>query len=207
MLRVGLFGGSFDPPHQAHLALARTALAGLALDELRWLPAGRPWQKPGGLAPADDRRAMVSAAIGGEPGHVLDTRELDRPGPSYTIDTVRELQAERPGAALYLVIGQDQYAGLASWREWEALVDAVTLAVAARASEPVRAPAPLAARPHRVVRLAMPPLEVSATAIRAHLAAGGAAADLVPSMVPTEVARYIDSHRLYREPAAPPARS
>ncbi|HSV68898.1 MAG TPA: nicotinate (nicotinamide) nucleotide adenylyltransferase [Methylibium sp.] len=202
-MRIGLFGGSFDPPHQAHRALARTALTQLALDELRWLPAGRPWQKERGLAPAEDRRAMVAAMIGGEPRFVVDDRELARAGPSYTIDTVRELQAERPGATLCLLIGQDQYAAFPTWREWEALADAVTLAVAARAGAAVAAPAPLTARAHRMVRLDLPPMDVSATVIRAHLAGGGAAADLVPAMVPAEVARYIDSHRLYRPPVTP----
>lgn len=149
---------------------------------------------------------MVEAAIDGEPRFVLDARELDRAGPSYTIDTVRELQAERPGADLILVLGQDQHAGLPSWRDWEALADAVTLAVAARAGAAVEPPPALRARPHRRVVLDLPAMAVSATAIRAHLAAGGAARDLVPAMVPAGVARYIDSHRLYRPPA-PPTRS
>lgn len=205
-MRIGLFGGSFDPPHRAHLALARTALAQLALDELRWLPAGRPWQKSHELASAEDRRAMVAAMIDREPRFLLDGRELARTGPSYTIDTVRELQADRPGAALFLLIGQDQYAAFPTWREWEALADAVTLAVAARPGAAVAAPPALAARAHRVERLDLPPMDVSATAIRGHLAGGGAAADLVPAMVPAEVARYIDSHRLYRPPV-PPTRS
>lgn len=186
--------------------MAQAALDQLALDELRWLPAGRPWQKSHELAPAADRLAMVAAAIDGQPRFVLDARELGRPGPSYTIDSVRELQAEQPGAALFLVIGQDQHAGLEGWREWEALVDAVTLAVAARAGDAVTAPAALRARPHRSVVLDLPAMAVSATAIRAHLAAGGAARGLVPAMVPAGVARYIDSHRLYRPPA-PPTRS
>jgi nicotinate-nucleotide adenylyltransferase len=203
-VRIGLFGGSFDPPHQGHLALARTALQQLALDELRWLPAGQPWQKPRELAGAGDRRALVAEAIAGEPRFLLDARELERTGPSYTIDSVRELRAERPGAELFLVIGQDQYAGLASWRDWEALLDAVTLAVAARAGQSVAPPPALAARPHRVLPLQMPPVEASSTAIRAHLAAGHPVGDLVPGMVPDGVARYIESHRLYRQPPPPP---
>ncbi len=206
-MRIGVFGGSFDPPQQAHLVLARAALEQLALDELRWLPAGRPWQKEHALAAAEDRCAMLAAAMAGEPRFVLDRREILRAGPSYTIDTVRELQAERPGAALFVVIGQDQYARLDTWKDWPALLDAVTLAVAARDDAVVQPPAALAARAHRLCRLEMPPSAVSATLIRAHLAAGGRAEDLVPAMVPAEVARYIDTHRLYRQPAAPPARS
>ena len=91
MKRVGLFGGSFDPVHNAHVALARTALEQLALDELRWIPVGQPWQKARRLAAAADREAMVRLAIAGEPRFVLDRVELRRRGPTFTLDTVREL--------------------------------------------------------------------------------------------------------------------
>ncbi|HKX94028.1 MAG TPA: nicotinate (nicotinamide) nucleotide adenylyltransferase [Methylibium sp.] len=206
MQRVGLFGGSFDPPHAGHLQLAHTALASLALDELLWIPAGQPWQRQHRLAGGEQRAAMVAAAIAGEPRFVLDPRELRRGGPSYTLDTVRELEAERPGAELFLLIGEDQYQRLPTWHGWRELPTRVTLAVAGRGAQRPP-PAALGEVAHRMLRLPMVPMDVSATAIRSHLAAGGEAADLVPSLMPTEVARYIDSHRLYREPAAPPARS
>jgi len=196
--RIGLFGGSFDPPHVGHLQLARTALEHLALDELCWVPAGQPWQRKHRLAGSAHRAAMVGAAIAGEPRFLLDERELRRSGPSYTLDTVRELQAERPDAELYLLIGEDQYQRLPTWHAWRQLVGRVTLAVAGRGA--VRPPPPaLEAVPHRVERLPMPPVDVSATAIRAHLAAGGPAQGLVPAMVPAEVARYIDRHHLYTD--------
>lgn len=199
--RIGLFGGSFDPPHLAHLALARLARQALALDELRWLPAGQPWQKAGRpLAPAEHRARMVSLLIEGEPGMQLDRRELLRSGPSYTIDTVRELADEQPGAECFLVIGQDQYANLATWHEVAELLGRVTLAVAAREGQALAAPAALAQVPHRVVALDLPRMDISSTAAR-RLAAAHTPGALAP-LVGGAVARYIDQHRLYR--ASPP---
>jgi nicotinate-nucleotide adenylyltransferase len=191
--RIGLLGGSFDPPHVAHLALAHSALSHLGLDELRWLPAGLAWQKTRGAAPAEHRRAMVALAIDGEPRFVLDERELRRPGPSYTVDSLRELHAER-AAEWFLVIGQDQYANLHTWHQWTALIALATLAVAAREGcAPVPA-APLAAQPHRVTAVPLPRLDVSSSEIRRRIAAG----EDIHDMVPAAVARYIDLHHLYR---------
>jgi len=135
-MRLGIFGGSFDPVHNAHVALARTALAELKLDELIWVPAGRPWQKKRHLTPAADREAMVRLAIAGEPRFVLSRIELERSGPSYTIDTVRALRRERPDAQWYLVIGQDQYAGFHTWHGWQELLSSVTLAIIPTSSTP-----------------------------------------------------------------------
>lgn len=197
--RVGWFGGSFDPVHLAHLGLARCALEQLGLDELRWVVAGQPWQKAGRvLADGAHRAAMVGLLIEDEPRFVLDQRELRRSGPSITLDSLREYEAEQPDRgddAIWLVIGQDQLAGLPSWRGWEALVARVTLAVAARAGQAVNAPAALAARPHRLVTLAMPAMQWSSTEVRRLAAAGG---DVRP-MVGERVAGYIARHRLYSE--------
>jgi nicotinate-nucleotide adenylyltransferase len=191
--RIGLFGGTFDPVHRAHVALAESALAALALDVVRWVPAGQPWQKAGGRAvtAAAHRVAMVQAAIAHEPRFVLERIEVEREGPSYTLDTVRALQAAEPGHQWVLLIGQDQYANLHTWRDWRELLGRVELAVANRPG-PVRAPqAEVPAHPHRMVPLPM--LDISSTQIRTAAAHGH---DLVP-MVPSEVARYIDQHRLY----------
>ncbi|MGA0608978.1 nicotinate-nucleotide adenylyltransferase [Caldimonas sp. KR1-144] len=202
--RIGVFGGTFDPPHMGHLVLARTAKDQLNLDGVLWIPAGQPWQKADrSMTEGEHRAAMVRAAITGHAGFSLDRRELQRSGPSYTIDTVRELQAEHRGAALYLIIGQDQYARLPTWHEWRELVSRVTLAVAGRDGQPASTPSALRGTWHRVEPLSMPPMDVSASRIREHIAGGGTAESLVPAMVPTVVARYIDRHHLYR--AASPA--
>jgi nicotinate-nucleotide adenylyltransferase len=191
--KIGLLGGTFDPPHHAHLALAHSALDHLGLDEVRWLPAGLQWQKADTPSSAADRRAMVALAIEGEPRFRLDDRELRRSGPSYTIDTVRDLQAHEP-AEWFLIIGQDQYANLPTWHEWQALLPGVTFAVASRDGVAPTAPAALAGLPHRVAALPLPRIDVSATEIRRRVAAG----EPVDDMVPPTVASYIDRHHLYR---------
>ncbi|MCW5662299.1 MAG: nicotinate-nucleotide adenylyltransferase [Piscinibacter sp.] len=190
--RIGLFGGTFDPPHNAHVALAHRALVDLALDELRWIPAGQPYQKVRAITPAAQREAMVREAIAGEPRFVLERCELERSGPSYTIDTVRALQARQPGAQWFLLVGADQYAGLPSWRDWRDLIARVTLAVAQRPGAAVPASAELRAVP--VAAVALPPMDVSASVIRDRVAAGAPITDLVPP----GVASYIDRHHLYR---------
>lgn len=194
--RVGLFGGSFDPVHVAHLALARCALEQLGLDRLLWLPAGRPWQKTGrGLASPEHRRAMVALMLAGEPRFVIDDSELERDGASYTIDTVRARQAAHPDEDLFLVIGQDQYERLHSWREWRELLQRVTLAVAARAGQEVRGSADVQMEPHSLLKLALPAMQVSSTQVR-ELASRGE--DIRP-LVGDAVAGYIAQHRLYSE--------
>jgi nicotinate-nucleotide adenylyltransferase len=190
-VRIGLFGGSFDPVHTAHVALARAALETLALDELRWIPAGQPWQKARALTPAEHREAMVRLAIEGEPRFVLDRSELQRSGPSYTVDTVRALQAARPDASFFLLIGADQYAGLPTWQGWQELLGRVVLAVAQRPGAPTPMHPELLRHPQRSVPLPM--LDISSTEIRRRVAAG----EVISELVPAGVARYIAQHGLY----------
>ncbi len=138
---------------------------------------------------------MVRLAIAQEPRWLLDRCELERSGPSFTLDTVRELQAAEPAADWFLVIGQDQYEGMPSWHDWRDLLALVTLAVANRPGPPQPLPAELAAFAHRSV--ALPMMDVSSTEIRERLARGEGIADLVPPAV----ASYIDRHHLYpRQP-------
>ena len=178
--------------HHAHLALARQALDQLQLDELRWVPVGHAWQKHRAMTPAAQREAMLRLAIEGEPRFVLERCELQRAGPSYTLDTVRELQAATPGAHWYLVIGQDQYRNLHTWHGVDELLQRVTLAVAQRPGEPAEADARVRAAP--TVALALPPMDVSATDIRRRVAAGRD----ISALVPPAVALYIHQQGLYR---------
>ncbi|RZS56659.1 nicotinate (nicotinamide) nucleotide adenylyltransferase [Sphaerotilus mobilis] len=204
--RIGLFGGSFDPVHQGHLALAQAAMGQLGLTELRWVVAGQPWQKADRqLAPAADRMAMVEAAIGSAPGQRLERIEVDREGPSYTIDTVRALQAAEPiDTDWWLLIGQDQHANFCSWRDWRELLARVGLAVAARDGVAPQPSGELATVPHRWQVLPMSPHPASATAIRSRLAAGESAQLLAPAWLSPAVADLIGRRGLYHPVPAQP---
>jgi len=192
MKRVGLFGGSFDPVHNAHVALAKLALEQLQLDEVRWIPIGKPWHKSRTLSEGADREAMVRLAVAGEPRFVVDRTELRRRGVSYTLDTVRELAAAEPGTEWVLILGQDQYASLHTWRDWRELVGMVTLAIANRPDAEPAVNAQIAKVSHQMVSLPM--MDVSSTEVRRRVAAGESIADLVPPAV----ASYIERRQLYR---------
>lgn len=193
LARVGLFGGSFDPPHRAHAALARTAMQSLALDQVRWVPAGQPWQKTRRISDAVHREAMVRLDIAQEPAWTLDRIELERSGPSLTLDTVTTLQAQQPGTEWVLLIGGDQYANLHTWHGWEALLLRVTLAVAHRPGLHAAPNAAVLRHPHRVVPLPMQ--DISSTDIRQRVSQG----QDIRQLVSPAVASYIDQHRLYME--------
>ena len=128
--RVGMFGGAFDPPHRAHRVLAQAAVQQLALDRLYVFPTGNAWHKDRGLTPAEHRLAMARLAFAGLDAVQVDDRELRRSGPTYSIDTLRELQAEHPGAQLHLLMGEDQAAGFTRWHAWQEIGALVGPAVA-----------------------------------------------------------------------------
>jgi nicotinate-nucleotide adenylyltransferase len=191
-LRVGMFGGAFDPPHRAHVALARAAIEQLSLDRLYIFPTGDAWHKARTLTPAEHRLAMTRLAFAGVPKTVVDDLELSRNGPTYSADTLRELQARHPGAELHLLMGEDQAAGFTRWHAWQEVARMAVLCVAGRGTG--AGLATLRALPGvRVHTLQFPPMPESATEIRSRLTAGQDIADLVEPAV----ASYIDSHLLY----------
>ncbi len=192
--RIGVLGGSFDPPHRAHRALADLALQVLALDVLLWLPAGQPWQKAGRrLADARHRLEMVRLITDGQPRFLIDERELHRKGPTYTVDSVRELAHEHPQAELFLVLGQDQYGRFDTWRDWREILQRVTLAVAGRDGRPPETPPALREVAHTVRELPLPALPIASTALREAMARGLP----VGLDVGEAVAGYIAAHHLY----------
>ena len=206
-LRVGMFGGAFDPPHWAHLALAETALSQLGLDVLHILPTGHAWHKARVLSPAADRVAMCHLAFGHLDRVKLDEREIHREGPSYTADTLRELKREYPGAQLFLVLGADQLLAFRSWVRWQEVLELATLAVANRATN-IGADAPLDQEVETDLsqvdlpfeRLDMPLKNISATAVRARLGQAAQSARALEVLVPEAVAGYISTHHLYQTP-------
>ncbi|MFV0680126.1 nicotinate (nicotinamide) nucleotide adenylyltransferase [Ottowia sp.] len=201
--RIGLFGGAFDPPHDAHVALARAAIEQLALDRLHIAPTGDAWHKSRPLSPASHRLAMCRLAFGDVPKVVVDERELRRNGPTYTVDTLIELRAEYPGAALFLQIGADQAAAFHTWHRAADLLQLATVSIAARAvtngvEGQFDVKNPLPKTPAATTRiLTLPALAHSATEVRRRVAAGLS----VDGLVSAPVARYIAEHHLYKTPA------
>ncbi|OWY38294.1 nicotinic acid mononucleotide adenylyltransferase [Xenophilus sp. AP218F] len=210
-LRLGLFGGTFDPIHRAHLRMARAFCDELALDEVRLIPAGQPYHRAAGpVASPAQRLEMTRLAIAGEARLVADDREIRRGKPAYTVDTLREVRAEIGDAAeLWFLIGGDSLAALPGWRDWQELFSLANLAVALRPGFDWHQ-LPAAARQEWQARqvadfsnrtasgtirpLALPPLDLSATLLREQLRRGIAVdQELTPA-----VADYIRRHGLYR---------
>lgn len=178
--RVGILGGTFDPPHIGHLVVAVDVADGLALDEMVLMVAGDPWQKRGqGVSPAVDRLAMVEAAVAGVPGLVAGRDEVDRDGPTYTVETLEALRATEPGVELFLVLGTDAAAGLTTWHRWEDLSGLATVVVVDRPGSTLE----LGGGPVPVVRVPVPQVELSSTELRQRAADGRSLRFLVPDAV------------------------
>lgn len=207
--RIGVFGGTFDPVHIAHLRCAEEAREALALDEVVFVPAGAPPHRRRPVAPARSRLEMVRLAVRGNPHFRVSDVEAVRPGPSYTVETLRTLS--RSGREMVLLVGADQYREIATWHEWEELFRLADVAVLTRAGVRLgrlRAALPVEARRRfwyegdtalrhesgrRVILVNVSGLEVSASDIRARLRAGRS----VRYLVPDSVLRYACAHGLY----------
>ena len=201
---LGVFGGTFDPIHFAHLAVAQEAADTLGLERVVFVPAGQPPHKPGrAIASGPDRLAMVELAIAGNARFRVDRLELDREGPSWTVETLEALHASRADrgglADLALIVSADAFAGFMTWREPRRILELARIVVAPRDGHPDAGPAFLAEHlpdlAHRAVFLDGPRLRLSASELRGRAAAGRSLRYLVPDAV----ARHIGDHGLYQQ--------
>lgn len=193
IVKIGIYGGTFDPLHIGHLILGRDAMEQLGLERLIYVPNACSPHKGGRQpAPAKLRLQMLLEATAGEPGFVVDELELYRPPPSYAIDTVRELHKRYPQAEFYYLIGEDNLRELHTWREIEQLSQMVRFAVFSRSGS--------TEAKEQVAKLGAHPLfgrkvEVSSTEIRSRVAKGLS----IRYLVPESVLRIIEEHQLYKE--------
>ncbi|HLY13847.1 MAG TPA: nicotinate-nucleotide adenylyltransferase [Candidatus Limnocylindrales bacterium] len=198
---VGLLGGTFDPIHNGHLAIAAQVRDALSLTGVTFIPAGVPPHKPGqAVSPGVDRAAMIALAIAHTPGFSLSTIELDRPGLSYTADTLAALaSAGRPGSGLEFILSAEAFAGFPGWHEPGRILDLARLAVVPRAgARPIDSAwldAQLPGWRERVDFVEAPPIDISASVIRDRVRAGLP----IDGLVPGAVADYIRTHRLYTD--------
>ncbi len=196
---IGIFGGTFDPIHYGHLRTAFELHRQLKLSEVRFLPNGDPPHRDGAITPADHRLGMVKAAIAGQPGFVVDDRELHRDGPSYSVDTLLDLRAEYPARSLCLIVGMDAFLGLPKWYQWQQVLQLAHVIVAHRPGWQAPDAGPLgdllknrgtdavddlhSARAGRIYVHAVTQLEISSTALRRLICRGGDPRFLIPDAV------------------------
>ncbi len=203
---IGVYGGTFNPVHYGHLRTALEMKQRLRLAQMLMLPCHSPPHRPEPDVPPAQRVRMLELALEGTPELSLDRRELERPGPSYMVDTLASLGRERPATSLILIIGADAFNGLETWREWRKLFDHAHVAVMTRPGhKPEALTEFLQARLCGVEQLAekpagglcmleVTPLGISATQIRRLIAAG----ENPKFLLPDAVINYINQHQLYR---------
>jgi len=189
-VRIGVFGGTFDPPHTGHVLVAGDACETLGLDTVLWIPvAQQPLKDAPPLAPAADRKRMVELAIQGDGRFALETVELDRGGLSFTIDTLETLAGRRPGAELVLLVGADSWASFEQWREPERILALANVAVIARTGDLART-----ISGHKPEVVSARRVDVSSTEIRDRVRRGLP----ISGFVSDAVRDYIASAGLYR---------
>jgi nicotinate-nucleotide adenylyltransferase len=198
--RLGILGGTFDPIHHGHLVAAEEARFQLALDKVLFVPAGAPPHKPARpISPASHRLHMVELAIAGKPYFAVSRVDVDRPAPSYTVDTLRLLRAEwGAGPSFFFIVGDDSLSDMVNWYQPQQLIELCQLAVARRPGSEIDLPAlekQLPGLTSRVHWIKMPLLEISSSDLRSRVQAGRS----ISYLVPREVEAYIEQHRLYRE--------
>jgi nicotinate-nucleotide adenylyltransferase len=197
--RVGVMGGTFDPIHHGHLVAAEEARWQFGLERVLFIPTGQPWQKPVGVTDAEDRYLMTVIATASNPAFVVSRLEIDVPGPTYTVDTLRRLREQLgPGTRLFFIAGADAVLQLPTWKDPEEVFALAELIVATRPGHDLSGlPAAIPAAAGRVHPIRTPALEISSTDIRARVAGGAP----IWYLVPEGVARYMEKCGLYREPA------
>ncbi len=191
--RVGVFGGTFDPPHRGHAVVAGEVVEAAGLDLMLWVPASIPPHKTGWpVTPAEVRRRMVADTIRDDPGFELCDLELERGGVSYTVDTLRALKAAHPEWSLVLVIGEDLLAGFSGWHEPDAILELAEVVAISRVGAVTCGQGVEVDFPVRIVPVT--PVDISSTRIRERVRRRKA----VRAMVATRVMNIIESERLYQ---------
>ncbi len=183
---IAILGGTFDPVHNAHLAMARHALERLGAARVLWIPTGTPGYRKPPVAPPRDRLAMLRLALAGEPRWAIDERELAPGASGYTVDTLEQLRAEHPGTPFVMLLGADQFAKLGTWHRPERLYHLCRFAVFARPGWQVT--------DSRAEIIPLEPIAISASDIRARIGRRGD----VSAMLPAAVLEYIRAKGLYR---------
>jgi nicotinate-nucleotide adenylyltransferase len=190
--RIGLMGGTFDPIHHGHLFAAEEVRYAFSLDKVVFVPAGSPWQKRGtAVTAAELRYEMTKIATADEPAFDVSRIEIDRTGPTYTVDTLREFRSCAPGAELFFITGSDAILQILTWKDADAALQLATFVAVSRPTHDLSAVKNL---PGRIEMLEIPALTISSTDIRRRIAEGRP----VRYLLPDAVASFIDEHGLYR---------
>lgn len=190
-LRLGVMGGTFDPIHHGHLVAASEVAAAFQLDQVIFVPTGEPWQKPL-VTNSEDRYLMTVIATASNPRFNVSRVDIDRDGPTYTVDTLRDIQATYPDADLFFITGADAITQILAWKDVDELWSAAKFIAVTRPGHAMQLPADAPAGAIEVLEI--PALSISSTDVR-HRAANS---EPVWYLVPDGVVQYINKHQLYR---------